>query len=86
MTITKEQALFNIHSGKCNIEAWNYGEYNNEAESFADDNIELITIDDLSYNEDSELWFADSSIIDIKFTKDWTNYGGAGYVSISSHD
>lgn len=80
----KEEAYNKIIKGECNVEARDYGIENSNAETFAESNLNLLTVEDLEFNQETGEWFANSEKIDTEFTKDWPNYSGAGYISIVS--
>jgi len=81
-----KEAYKKIIDGQCNIEAWEYGTENYNAEKFAKSSLNLLRLDDITFNEETGEWFADSAPIDLEFTKNWHQYSGAGFLNIEAWD
>lgn len=79
-----DAALTKIHAGQCNIETSDFGIENENAAEFAENNLSLIELDDVTI-EDGQVR-VDASRIELEFTKDWHSYQGAGVISIAAWD
>jgi len=79
-TLNKQEILKLVHAGKCNIEASDFGIENEAAQDFAEDNLSLITADDIEIEDENIRIHSDK--ITEQFTKEWVNYQGAGCLSI----
>lgn len=81
--ISQQEAFENIiNKGMFNIEVADFGIENDNAENFAINNLNILSIDDFYYSKSRKTWIVNADDIITAFTKNWSGYTGEGTIYI----